>query len=251
MLRVVADLGNTRLKWARVDEIGHLVDRIAVPANQPETWDAAWARWSHHEPAHSTHWAISTVNPPVETARAAFLDACGNSNVTWYRTAAQVPIPHDMEDPDTGGADRALAVAAAIRLLARGQPGLLVSCGTAVTIERITSEGTWQGGIIAPGLGLSARALHLLTAQLPMIELRETPAAWGRSTRPSMEAGIYWGTVGAIRELLTRQADDMDGVPAVIWTGGDARLLAHAVAGTNARIEPDLVLLGLAQVAFS
>ncbi len=126
----------------------------------------------------------------------------------------------------------------------------MVSCGTALTIERITDDGTWQGGIIAPGLGVAARALHLLTAQLPVVELRQPPPAWGRSTRPALEAGVFWGMVGAVRELLARQADDMNGIPSVVWTGGDAELLAGPVAGSDARIEPDLVLLGLAQVAF-
>ena len=170
--------------------------------------------------------------------------------MTWYESAAQVPVRHELENAETTGADRALAVAAAVELMPKGRPGLVVSCGTALTIERITIDGTWQGGIIAPGLGLSARALHLLTAQLPMVELRHPPPVWGRSTGPALEAGVFWGMVGAIRELLARQADDMIGISSVLWTGGDAELLARAVAGNDARIEPDLVLLGLARVAF-
>jgi pantothenate kinase type III len=56
--------------------------------------------------------------------------------------------------------------------------------------------------------------------------------------------------VGAVRELLNRQADDLKGVPMVFWTGGDAELVGKTVAGSDARIEPDLVLLGLARVGF-
>jgi type III pantothenate kinase len=245
----VADLGNSRLKWARVVESGRLVETIAMPVDKPEAWASAWEEWRRIDPG-ACQWAISTVNPPVATRLRAFLGANGVDSVTWYESAAQVPVKHELDRAETTGADRALAVAAAVELMPKGRPGLVVSCGTALTIERITDEGTWQGGIIAPGLGVAARALHLLTAQLPIIELRQPPPVWGRSTRPALEAGVFWGTVGAVRELLTRQVDDMSGLPSVFWTGGDAALLAGPVAGSDARIEPDLVLLGLARVAF-
>jgi type III pantothenate kinase len=248
VLRVVADLGNSRLKWARVVESGRLVETIAMPVDKPAAWASAWEAWKRFAPAES-QWAISTVNPPVANRLRDFLGANGIANVTWYESAAQVPVRHELENAETTGADRALAVAAAVELMPKGQPGLVVSCGTALTIERITIEGTWQGGIIAPGLGAAARALHLFTAQLPTIALHHPPPAWGRSTRPAMEAGVFWGMVGAVRELLARQADDMSGVPSVIWTGGDAELLAGSVAGSDTRIEPDLVLLGLTLVA--
>jgi type III pantothenate kinase len=69
------------------------------------------------------------------------------------------------------------------------------------------------------------------------------------STRPAVEAGVFWGTVGAVRELLDRQAADLGKEPWVIWTGGDAALLAGAIAGSEARVEPDLVLLGLSRAS--
>ena len=96
-------------------------------------------------------------------------------------------------------------------------------CGTAITVERITADGVWQGGAIAPGLGQTARALNLMTAQLPFIELSQTPPAWGRGTVDSLKAGIFWGIVGAVRELLARQEADLGRDPWVVWTGGDAR----------------------------
>ena len=125
-------------------------------------------------------------------------------------------------------------------------PGLVVSCGTAITVERISEQGIWQGGAIAPGLGVSRRRLAQSDRQLPLVELHQAPPHWGASTRPALEAGVFWGTVGAVRELLDRQTADLGSDPWVIWTGGDAALLAGAVAGSEARIEPDLVLLGLA-----
>lgn len=249
MLRVVADLGNTRLKWGRLDESGRLAESIALPLDDPSAWSAAWAGWQALY-SEESWWGISTVNPPVADRLAAFLDEAGVERVTWIRSAAEVPVPKNVEGADSGGSDRALAVLGGVRIKPTERPCLVVMCGTAITVERITAEGVWQGGAIAPGLGQTARALNLMTAQLPFIELSQPPAAWGRGTVDSLKAGIFWGIVGAVRELLGRQESDLGPDPWIVWTGGDATLLAPQVCGDAARIEPNLILDALASVVF-
>jgi type III pantothenate kinase len=170
--------------------------------------------------------------------------------VQWFLSAAEVPVPKDVEGAETGGSDRAFAVLAASRLLGTGKPALVVSCGTAITVERLTAEGVWQGGAIAMGLGLCARALHRFTAQLPLVAPDATAPFWGRGTEASLEAGVFWGTVGAVRELIARQKTDLGPDLRVVWTGGDAEALAPAVEGPSARIVQDLVLQGVVQTAF-
>jgi type III pantothenate kinase len=249
MIRVVADLGNTRLKWGRLDDAGRLAETIALPLDDPTAWEVAWSRWRPQEPGDSW-WAVSSVNPPVGQRLEAFLGTQGVGRVTWIHSAAEVPVPKDVEGADSGGSDRALAVFGATRIIPVGRPGLVVMCGTAITVERITAEGVWQGGAIAPGLGQTARALNLMTAQLPFIELKQTPPAWGRGTVDSLKAGIFWGIVGAVRELLTRQEADLGHDPWVVWTGGDAELLAPPIFGSEAHIEPNLILDALTEVVF-
>ncbi len=250
MIRVVADLGNTRLKWGRLDASGRIAESIAMPLDDPSAWGEAWAGWKHDSGGGEACWAVSTVNPPVADRLEKFLADQRIGRVTWIRSAAEVPVPKDVEGAESGGSDRALAVLGATRIVPRGRPGLVVMCGTAITVERITTEGVWQGGAIAPGLGQTARALNLMTAQLPFIELSRTPPAWGRGTVDSLKAGIFWGIVGAVRELLARQESDLGADPVVVWTGGDAVLLAPPIFGDQARIEPDLILDALAGVAF-
>ncbi len=92
--------------------------------------------------------------------------------------------------------------------------------------------------------------MHLLTAQLPLVHPDQSAPSWGHGTLPSLEAGVFWGTVGAIRELLARQTFEHDAKPWIVWTGGDAEPLARSVCGELVRIIPDLVLSGLAQAAF-
>lgn len=240
---VVADLGNSRLKWGLVRTNG-LEASIALPIDDTQAWSAAWEDWALGDQP----WIISTVNPPLAARLEAFLHARGVRRMHWFRSAADVPIKHALDHPERAGADRAFAVLAAVASQGLGRPGIVVSCGSAITVERISAEGIWLGGAIAPGLGLSARALNEGTAQLPFVNAREAPAAWGNSTQPALEAGIFWGAVGTIRELVMRQSEDLTPAPWLIWTGGDARILAPHVAWRESRVVPDLVLLGLQQV---
>jgi type III pantothenate kinase len=247
MVNIVADLGNSRLKWARV-ESGTVLGTRILPIDELEPWAALWDEWDLSSARSS--WAISSVNPPVAARLRDFLEKRRVSSSHWYCSAAEVPVRHELGHPETAGADRALAVLAAQEIPPTGRPRLVVSCGSAVVVDRVSPAGTWQGGAIAPGLGLSARALHFLTAQLPMITVSEAPPAWGASTEPALASGLFWGTVGAIREILQRQAEGLSPPPCVFWTGGEAQLLAPWVAWEGSRTVPDLVLIGLAQAAF-
>ena len=105
MLRIVADLGNSRLKWARLDEADRLTPSSALPPDDPLAWDALWDDW-HRDQKHPSSWAIASVNPPIAQRLAAFLQGRHVSQTTWYRTAADVPLKMDVEGADSGGADR-------------------------------------------------------------------------------------------------------------------------------------------------
>jgi len=247
--RIVADLGNSRLKWARVGPGGRLGATVALPANDPGAWASAWESWGLTEGGPTT-WAVASVNPPMADRLARFLEGQGAGAVRWFRSVAAVTDRHELEGAETGGADRALTVLGALARRGGRGPGLVVMCGTAVTVERIGADGVWQGGAIAPGLGPMANALHLMTAQLPKVIPAGPPAAFGRGTVSSLEAGIYWSMVGAIRELLTRQADGLDPPPWVIWTGGDAPSFAPWIDWPGAEVVADLVLEGLAGLAW-
>ncbi len=240
-MRIVADVGNSRLKWARLMPDGNLCDRIALPLDDLHEWQAAFdcGKFSPQDA-----WSISTVHPEIASRLRAFLGDCGVRDVRWYESAADVPVPHRLPHPEKAGADRALAVLAALKLAPRGEGGLVVSCGTAITVERITKEGIWEGGAIAPGLSISAAALNRQTAQLPLVNVGDLSSSWGNATETAMAAGLFWGTVGAVRELIVRQEESA--CRWVLWTGGDAARLAPHVEGESAQVFPDLVLLGLA-----
>jgi type III pantothenate kinase len=247
-IRFVADLGNSRLKWGRLGADGVLDEAVALPVDDPGAWSAALERLAPE--GQTTSWAISSVNPPLADRLEAFLGDRGATDRRWYRSAADVPVRHSLERAETAGADRAWAVLATLPWRRPGRAGLVVSCGTAITVERVAADGVWQGGAIAPGWSLSARALHEGTAQLPWVGVAEAPPSWGRSTAPAVAAGLFWGAVGTIRELLTRQAEGLVPAPWLVWTGGDAPALSRWIDWPDAHLVPDLVLIGLARAGF-
>ncbi len=239
MPRMLADLGNSRLKWSRVDG-GVLDEVVALSLTDEREWDSAW-----HAEMDGLPWSVASVNPPLAEHLANFLARRGVSSVDWYRSAADVDVPHHLEYPDRTGVDRALAVRRAIELNP-GKPGIVVSCGTAITVERIDTNSIWDGGAIAVGLGLAARALHLQTAQLPLVLPRDVPRAWGHSTEPAIAAGLFWGVVGAINELIRRQAEGLGLEPWLVLTGGDAGLIMPWIRWPSEFSRVDhLVLYGL------
>lgn len=245
----VADLGNSRLKVARVGALDGglpaLLDYRAFSLHSPSEWDAL-AAWIGQKTATApTRWSIASVNPPDAERLRALLESAGPESLRWYTSAADVPVENRLERPEATGADRALAVLAARGFGIEGAWGLVVSCGTAITIERVLEDGTWEGGVIAPGLSLGARSLGRETALLPTVRLDRPAPSWGRSTNPAIAAGVFWGTVGAVRELIRRQCESRPD-PWIVWTGGDAERLSREVVAASPVICPDLVLRGLA-----
>ncbi len=142
------------------------------------------------------------------------------------------------------GADRiAGAIAASQR---RPSSDLIVvDCGTATTFDVVTGAGDYLGGVILPGVGVSAETLASRTAKLPRVEIARPESVLGRTTVESIQSGLYHGHAGAISRIiggLTREV--FGGVrPHVIGTGGFARMFEEERLFDE--LVPELVLLGL------
>jgi type III pantothenate kinase len=147
-------------------------------------------------------------------------------------------------NPHEVGADRiAGAIAGSLRRPAT--PLIVVDCGTATTFDVVTATGDYLGGAIVPGVGISVESLAGKTAKLPTVEITRPATALGRSTVESIQAGVFHGHVGAIRQLLgelTREAFAGQR-PYVVGTGGFARMFE--AENLFDEVVPELVLLGL------
>ncbi len=152
----------------------------------------------------------------------------------------------DVDRPEEVGADRLLNALAAGRHY--GGPLIVVDFGTATTFDVVGADGSYLGGVIAPGISLSIEALHRAAARLPRIGIGRPQAVIGRSTIPAMQSGLYWGYVSMVEGLVARIRAEHDAPMAVIATGGLAPLLAEGTTVIG-RIDPDLTLDGLRMLA--
>jgi type III pantothenate kinase len=132
--------------------------------------------------------------------------------------------------PEKLGLDRLANASAAF--WACGGPVLVVDVGTAVTWDLVDGRGDYLGGAIAPGPGTMARALHRQTAVLPLIEITGAPRPAGGDTGECIRSGIYWGTVGMIRELTVRISEGAGAEPALVFTGGLGGIFSREFPGS-------------------
>ncbi|MCH9655176.1 MAG: type III pantothenate kinase [Planctomycetes bacterium] len=167
------------------------------------------------------------------------------------------PLEICVDEPRKVGIDRLLNAVAANRLRNSGQATIIIDSGTATTVDVVNPDGSFAGGTILPGFELSAKALHHYTALLPLIpvdELRQVePVVLGKNTTDAIRSGLFWGQLGAVRELVSQLrdqslADSSQIVPLVLLTGGGSDLLAPYLEG-SIQFEPLLTLQGLALVA--
>ena len=156
-----------------------------------------------------------------------------------------------LERPDMVGIDRLLNAVAADQLRRPGLPAVVVDVGTAITVDLVSDRGAFLGGAILPGIAMSARALHQFTDLLPLIdmsELLDAPPALGKATVPAMRSGLFWGAIGAVRQLIDRLSSQVTGQPEVYLTGGAGPTVA-SLLGPCARHVPHLTLTGIALTA--
>lgn len=121
---------------------------------------------------------------------------------------------------------------------------IIVDFGTATTFDFVNGKGEYCGGAIAPGLAISMEALFQKASKLPWVEIAKPPAIIAKNTVNSMQAGIFYGYVGLVDEIVGRMKRESRENPKVIATGGLAGLVAPETKSIEA-VEDYLTLEGL------
>jgi type III pantothenate kinase len=147
-----------------------------------------------------------------------------------------------VDRPEEVGADR-IVNAAAVYAKFR-HDAIIVDFGTATTFCAVSGTGDYLGGVIVPGITLSAEALYKRTAKLPRVELARPPNVIGKNTVHSIQSGLLFGYAGMVDALVGRVMMEMGVKPAVIATGGLASLVAPETKSIE-KVEPFLTLEGL------
>ncbi len=162
--------------------------------------------------------------------------------------ATNAGMPVRYSPPADVGADRIVNAVAAWEKYGKDQnvPLIVVDFGTGTTFDIISNAGEYLGGIICPGIGISADALFQRAARLPRVDVRKPPTVIGQNTVHAMQSGLFFGYVEMVDGLIRRIRGELaSGDRAtVVGTGGLAELIAEESQAIE-QLEPDLTLIGL------
>jgi len=155
-------------------------------------------------------------------------------------------MPILYEHPSEVGADRIVNGIAAYEAYGRQRklPLIVVDFGTATTFDAISAAGEYLGGVICPGIGISADALFQRAAKLPRIDVRRPPNVIGRTTVTSMQSGLFYGYVGLVEGLVHRLRKELGGAAYCVATGGLAEVISPETGVVDV-VDRDLTLQGL------
>ncbi len=222
---VVADVGNSRIKWGLCSAEG-VFDLQSLPPDDCAAWEQQLQSW-RLEPG--SRWVVAGVHPARRERLARWL--------TEYKQQAVVlddpkylPLSVLLPRPEHAGIDRLLDAVAANARRSPGKAAVIVDAGSAVTVDLVNREGAFVGGAILPGLRLMAKALHDYTALLPLVDPpSHRPALPGAATRPAVELGIFWAVAGGIQALIREYRNGFGPDLEAFLTGGDGPTLLSVV----------------------
>lgn len=240
---VVVSVGNSRIKIGLAE--GITVDDCRAFAND-QIDQAAGAICSLSAGAGNVPVVLASVNHPVADELEKRVAAGPGAKTYRLGRDVQVPLSVALADPTTVGQDRLLNALGAFTRAK--QACVVIDAGTAMTVDFVDGEGTFQGGVIAPGLGMMLRALHEHTAALPRITFAPPDPArgpFGKDTAHAMLLGVQCAARGLVRYVLEQYADAYGAYPQVVATGGDSRTLFENDPIVE-HLVPDLQLVGLA-----
>jgi type III pantothenate kinase len=189
-----------------------------------------------------THGIVSSVVPPAVFGLKTLFEQHLEVPMLVVGPGIKTGMPILYENPREVGADRIVNAIAAYELVR--EACIVVDFGTATTWDVVSPRGEYMGGVIAPGLQISAEALYQHASKLPRIELARPARVVGRNTVASMQAGLCFGYAGMVDALVERIREEVGWPSRCLATGGLAPLIA-AESRTIERTEPMLTLLGL------
>jgi type III pantothenate kinase len=191
---------------------------------------------------------MSSVVPPLTRTMEEMADRFFGRRLLSVDPGSNTGMPVLYSPPSDVGADRIVNAVAAYEAYGRAaaSPVIVVDFGTATTFDAISAEGEYIGGVICPGIGISADALFQRAARLPRVDVRKPPAVIGRTTVTSMQSGLFFGYVSMVDGIVARMRAELAGGDraACIATGGMADVIAAETLVIQ-HVDPNLTLEGL------
>ena len=189
---------------------------------------------------------VSSVVPPLDPLIRKMLQKLKIKKRIFVTHRLKLPISLKVDRPQEVGADRLVNNSGAF--IKYGGPLLVIDLGTATTIDYIDVKGAYRGGVIIPGLKISAQALFERAAKLPPVALEFSPKILGTNTVSQMQSGIVQGYVAMLEGMITKIQREVKREPKIIITGGLGSLVARHLSFKNT-FDPFLTLRGLELLA--
>jgi type III pantothenate kinase len=187
--------------------------------------------------------ALVSVVPDLEPVFEAFCRRRLNVKPLVVGTGTKTGVRILYDSPRDVGADRIADVVGATKLY--GPPPLvIVDLGTGLVFDAVSADGDYQGGAIAPGVGIAAEALYERAAKLYPVELTRPVSAIGKNTVHAIQSGLLFGYVGLIEGMVARFKEELGGQAKIVRTGGWAELFARETDVFDV-VDADLTLHGL------
>jgi type III pantothenate kinase len=168
---------------------------------------------------------ISSVVPPMDFTLREVCERYFQLQPLFVEPGVKTGMPVLYDSPSEVGADRIVNGVAAFEKY--GGPCIAVDFGTATTFDAISRKGEYMGGVIAPGIGISAQALFEHTARLPRVDIRRPGKVIGTNTVASIQSGLFFGYLGLVDGILARLLAEMGPETKVVATGGLAPLISE------------------------
>jgi type III pantothenate kinase len=185
---------------------------------------------------------VSSVVPPVNRHLERFAARYFHTKPLFVEPGLDAGIEIHYDNPQEVGADRVVnAVAAKARW---GAPVIAVDFGTATTFDVVDGGGAYIGGVICPGLVISAEALFARASRLWKVDVRKPRRVLGKNTAEAIQAGLYYGYIGLVDGILERLLEELPAPCSVVATGGQAELIASGSRFIR-EVDPHLTLTGL------
>jgi len=242
---LVVDLGNTNIVLGvyRGDE---LVSSWRLATARERTADeyGILARQLVGDALHSSLEGaiVASVVPPLNSAMTFMVQKYFGVDPLFVEPGVKTGIAIHVDNPLEVGADRIVNCAAAHD--AYGGPTVIVDFGTATTFDVVTANAEFVGGVIAPGLNISAEALFARAARLTRVDIRRPDHVIGTNTVVNMQSGIYFGYLGLVDGILARIKREVPDLKKVVATGGLATLFADESEHID-EVDAELTLKGL------
>ena len=246
-LVIAIDAGNTNTVYG-VYRGAELVDAFRISTSTERTADEhgafllpLFARRGL-DPAAARGVVIASVVPPLRATLERISRSFFGAEPLFVEPGVRTGLPIRYDNPAEVGADRIVNALAARELY--GAPAVVVDFGTATTFDVVNAKGEYTGGVIAPGLMISAEALFSHAARLHRVDVRKPDQVVGRTTVGAMQSGLYWGYIGLVDGILDRLLAETGESPVILATGGQAELIAPGSRHIRT-VDPMLTLAGL------